>query len=290
MSALVESLARQRLDNPAQQRSWSRCSRRPPIRCACSPRARKCRLPSPRLLANGISMSLGGSVMASQLFQFTGPVTINVTAAAAAAATTLTVDRAAPAPAADRNFARRRSSSTRITTSARNAATSRISSGWTVRCADDQFDARRHGARRQQRRSMGHPVLPLLVGDERKQTSALLGRLQRRLQHGRAQVHEDAQAIRRRRLAARSSRGARSAGHADRELRLLPPGQEDRPRPHRASRRFRVGRVDQEAEFGNSDTYHWTNCTPLSSVILRLPGRSCARRARSARTIPLATR
>ena len=51
VSALVESLrASSDSTMPSSRESWSRCSRPPPIRCACSPRARKCRLPLPWLL------------------------------------------------------------------------------------------------------------------------------------------------------------------------------------------------------------------------------------------------
>ena len=268
VSALVESLARQRLDNPAQQRMLESllATTADPLRVL----AEGTEVPTSVAVAvapNGTSMSLGGSVMPSQLFQFTGPVTINVTAAAAAAATTLTVDRAAPTPAADAEFREKKLKFDENY----NKRTQRgykhdFLAGWTVPAPT--IDSTHSGTVLVD--NNGGPWViqyyhySLVMNESRRLLSW-------------AACNVDYSKAARKFTKTRKQYGGED-WRLDPRVALAAPGMQiensDFYLPAKKIDRGHIVRREdsawggstKEAEFGNSDTYHWTNCTPQSEA------------------------
>jgi endonuclease G len=265
VTALVESLARQRLDNPAQQRILESllATTADPLRVlAQGTEASVAAAAAP----NGTSMSLGGSVMPSQLFQFTGPVTINV-AAAPAAATTLSVDRTAPAPAADTEFREKKLKfDENYNKRTQRGYKQDFLAGWTVPAPT--LDSSHSGTVLAD--NSGSPWViqyyhySLVMNESRRLLSW-------------AACNVDYSKAARKFTKTRKQYGGED-WRLDPRVALAAPGMQienaDFYLPARKIDRGHIVRREdsawggstKEAEFGNSDTYHWTNCTPQSEA------------------------
>jgi endonuclease G len=260
VSALVESLAGQRLDNPQQQRILQVL-----LATTTDPL---------RMLAEGTEMptsvvastSLGGSAMPSQVFQFTGPVTINV-AAGAAATSVLPVDRAAPVPASAADFQEKKLKfDENYNKRTERGYNPNFLTGWAVPAP--KTDATHTGTVLVD--SSGKPwAIPyyhysLVMNESRRLLSW-------------AACNVDYSKAARKFTKTRKQYGGED-WRLDPRVALAAPGMQienaDFYAPAKKIDRGHIVRREdsawggstREAEYGNSDTYHWTNCTPQSEA------------------------
>ena len=265
VSALVTSLSEQRLDRPdaaAHPRGFL-ATTTDPLRIVAE---KSPLIPAPPDLAP-TRLAGGSPPMAGHVFNFSGPVTIHVNAPAGR------VDRARrfhhrdPSRSARGRF---QGEDPQVRRELRRAQAEGLRAELPHRL-ERAGPARQRGPRRRspprpRGRSVGHSLLSLLAHHESRPAPGGLGGQQRRLQPAA-----------RRYTKTRKEYGGEN-WRLDPRVALAAPGLQiedaDFYAPAKKIDRGHIvrredgawGSTSREAEFGNSDTYHWTNCTPQSEA------------------------
>jgi endonuclease G len=262
VSALVTSLSDQRLDRPEQQRILEGllATTTDPLRIV----AEKSPLVAGPAAAGATPLPEGSAAMAQNVFNFSGPVTIHVTAAPGAAS--LPVVTTTPLPAApefaektlkfDENYGGRTQKGYKAS----------FLSGWNVPLP--RVNADHHGQLLRNGGS-GPWVIPYY------HYSLVMNRDRRLLAWAASNV--DYSAAGRRFTKTRKEYGGEN-WRLDPRVALVAPGlQIEDAHFYAPARKIDRGHIvrredgawggtSREAEYGNSDTYHWTNCTPQSEA------------------------